>query len=146
MKLICIKCDIEKPLDDFNIDSRRKHGVESVCKLCRYLQRGKDNIRAGIRRHKIKTRDSVYCAYGGYVCACCGETKPKFLTIDHIDNNGAEHRKAISGPNNRCGSFDVYRWLKANHYPKGFQVLCYNCNCGRHRNGGICPHKDIPHE
>lgn len=34
------------------------------------------------------------------------------------------------------------QWLKDNKYPKGFQVLCTNCNTGRHRNGGICPHKD----
>jgi hypothetical protein len=20
-------------------------------------------------------------------------------------------------------------------------VLCYNCNCGRARNGGVCPHQ-----
>jgi hypothetical protein len=22
-------------------------------------------------------------------------------------------------------------------------VLCFNCNCGRYHNGGICPHKQI---
>jgi hypothetical protein len=25
-------------------------------------------------------------------------------------------------------------------------VLCYNCNCGRERNGGICPHTGVIHE
>jgi hypothetical protein len=26
-------------------------------------------------------------------------------------------------------------------FPAGFQVLCLNCNHGRFRNGGICPHQ-----
>lgn len=26
-------------------------------------------------------------------------------------------------------------------HPEGFQTLCYNCNIGKHRNGGICPHQ-----
>jgi hypothetical protein len=26
-------------------------------------------------------------------------------------------------------------------YPEGFQVLCMNCNWGRYRNGGVCPHE-----
>jgi hypothetical protein len=24
-----------------------------------------------------------------------------------------------------------------------FQVLCFNCNIGRERNGGMCPHKAV---
>ncbi len=32
-------------------------------------------------------------------------------------------------------------WLKANNFPPGFQTLCHNCNIGKHRNKGICPHK-----
>ncbi len=28
-----------------------------------------------------------------------------------------------------------------NNFPPGFRVLCYNCNCGRNHNKGICPHK-----
>ena len=28
----------------------------------------------------------------GRACSCCGETEPAFLTIDHVNNDGAEHR------------------------------------------------------
>ena len=34
----------------------------------------------------------------------------------------------------------IYIWLKNNNFPEGFQVLCFNCNCGKARNKGICPH------
>jgi len=75
-------------------------------------------------------------AYGGYRCACCGTREALFLTIDHIENDGACHRRRVGF------STGFLKWLKRNGYPKGFQVLCSNCNHGRHRNGGTCPHKD----
>src|SRR5262249_35899921 len=33
-------------------------------------------------------KDRVFAAYGGYQCACCGETGRSFLSLDHMDNNG----------------------------------------------------------
>ena len=86
-------------------------------------------------RHELK-RETMN-RYGT-VCVCCGESDIRFLTIDHINNDGADHRKAISV----SGGDNFYRWLRKNGFPDGFQVLCYNCNIGRHQNGGICPHKD----
>lgn len=83
-------------------------------------------------------RKEVFGAYGGYKCACCGEREPAFLSIDHVDNNGAEMRR--TGVHSRGGTH-FYQWLRKNGYPKGFQVLCMNCNVGKHRNGGICPHQ-----
>ncbi len=77
-------------------------------------------------------------AYGG-CCACCGESNPIFLTLDHINNDGATKRKTL-----KAGS-PTYRRLKKDGYPKtDFQLLCWNCNCGKQRNGGHCPHKDEP--
>lgn len=78
-------------------------------------------------------RAEVLAHYGGR-CACCGETEPLFLTIDHMTMNGGEHRRQIK-------RFDIAYWLWLNDYPDGFQVLCFNCNTGRYRNGGRCPHE-----
>ncbi len=91
-------------------------------------------IRNNVRRAKDKLRDDVFCAYGGYRCACCGEREPKFLSIDHINGGGQKHRKVIGGGN-------FYTWLRKYNFPSGFQVLCHNCNLGRSLNGGICPHQ-----
>jgi hypothetical protein len=79
----------------------------------------------------------AFNAYGGAKCACCGEDELVFLTLDHIEENGAEHRKELGGRN--CGSTAQYRWLKKNDYPPGFQVLCFNCNVAKYRGG--CPHQ-----
>jgi len=89
------------------------------------------------KRQYDKVKLDVFIHYGGNPpkCACCGESGLRFLTIDHINNDGGKHRKlGLTGAR-------LYRWLIKNNFPKEFQILCYNCNCGRARNGGICPHK-----
>lgn len=83
------------------------------------------------RKSYANQRDEVFAHYGNK-CACCSIVERAFLSIDHIENDGAEHRK-MAGRN-------VYSWLIRNGYPDGFQLLCMNCNMGRYRNGGICPH------
>lgn len=35
----------------------------------------------------------------------------------------------------------LFAYLKRAGYPPGYQVLCFNCNCGRAKRGGVCPHK-----
>jgi len=60
-------------------------------------------------------------------CKKCGFDDIDCLEIDHINNDGSEHRKQnnIVGPR-------ILRWLKKNDYPKGFQILCRNCNWKKH--------------
>jgi len=81
----------------------------------------------------------VFEHYGGVPpkCICCGETIFEFLTIDHLKGGGTKHRKELK----RNGDH-FYLWLRQNNFPLGFQVLCYNCNCGRARTlNKTCPHK-----
>jgi hypothetical protein len=160
----CKKCNREKLLIDFDFSDRkrgwRRHECRS-CHRCRMnahylenkphrLQRAKERYAADPsavwtperkqkakergRRYIVQWRNAVFDHYG-WQCECCGETEPKFLTIDHINNDGAEHRKQIRS------AVSLYRWLCMNGFPEGFQTLCYNCNCGRARNGGVCPHQ-----
>lgn len=85
-----------------------------------------------------RCRSEVFAAYGGPVCNCCGETQIMFLSIDHVHNDGAKERK--SGAYNGSGSA-FYGWLRKNKFPPGYQVLCMNCQVGKHKNGGVCPHQ-----
>lgn len=100
------------------------------------------------KRYHQTLKDEVFEAYGGYRCSCCGETTPCMLAIDHVDNDGAEHRKKLglakgwaksSAPG--LNGATMYHWLKNQGFPSGFQVLCYNCNISKHRNKGVCAHK-----
>jgi hypothetical protein len=84
------------------------------------------------RNYDIKCKKLVFEHYGNK-CDYCGEQEEIFLTIDHIDGGGEKHRKKIGRK--------INRWLVSRKFPKGFQTLCFNCNWGKHINGGICPHK-----
>ncbi len=81
------------------------------------------------RAQQIKME--VLHAYGLH-CVCCGIQHTEFLCVDHIDGGGEAHRKEVGG-----GSSKIYRWLKKNNFPPGFQVLCASCNLGKER--GLCP-------
>lgn len=73
----------------------------------------------------------------GRQCACTGchfHTNPidcVFLTIDHKNNDGYKSRRAGMG---------LYYWIIRNNFPADLQTLCWNCNLGKNRNGGVCPH------
>lgn len=71
-------------------------------------------------------------------CNCCGETQIDFLVLDHVNNDGATHRKS-----KKKGGTHFYLTLKRENYPNEpkLQVLCANCNQGKLVNGGICPHQ-----
>lgn len=138
----CTKCGLELPLSDFHRQGTKR---KSWCKSCcyAYLKAWKKdgNSLEYLERHKSRQRDrhqeqkrEAMEAYGGR-CACCGESELVFLAIDHIDNDGAEHRRESGmgkGPR-------AYRWLRDREYPSGFQVLCHNCNYAKSR--GVCPHQ-----
>ena len=148
----CLKCGVKKPESQFyqNIGGKRPGLLASRCKACEldrqaaYYQRHKERKKIHFAARYIALKDSVFAAYGGYKCACCGETEPTFLTIDHIGDNGSYHRREMSkaGEDYRSATgYKTYCWIIRNGFPAGFQVLCANCNHGRFRNHGICPHK-----
>src|SRR5437660_373090 len=74
-----------------------------------------------------KLRLEVLTHYGGR-CVCCGYFDlnkrihgKAFLQIDHLNGDGNKHRKEIRASN-------IYGWIKKNHYPAIFRVLCRGCN------------------
>jgi len=71
----------------------------------------------------------------GNKCAC-GETTPDFLTMDHVQNDGSKRREK-KGNNN----LKEYRNAVKEYRPDIYQILCFNCNLGKNRNGGVCPHQ-----
>ena|SRR5688572_18963266 len=90
------------------------------------------------RKRNASLRAEMLTAYGG-ACSCCGERQPLFLDLDHVNNDGAEHRREVGN------NTQVMLQLKAQGWPKvRVQLLCCNCNQGKARNGGVCPHVKNP--
>ena len=70
------------------------------------------------------------------VCACigCDEKHIEFLTLEHINGRKSMNHAPSLKAEKLC------RRLKRDGYPKGMQVLCWNCNFAKGVLG-ICPHK-----
>lgn len=77
---------------------------------------------------------SHYCGGQAPHCACCGEQQIEFLSLDHVDGGGNQHKRRIGR------GWTLMRWLQANGYPDGYQVLCHNCNQAKGYYG-VCPHQ-----
>jgi hypothetical protein len=94
--------------------------------------------RAKRRAYWIAYKTEVLSHYGDGSCACCGIRGHEFLTIDHLNQTGAAHRKEING--NAQDGRNFMTWLRQNGYPPGYQVLCMACNFAT-RMGQTCPHQ-----
>ncbi len=133
---ICARCKRDLPLSAYTSKDRRLESQrhESTCRECL-----RPEARVNSHQRLVRYRIEVLTHYSGGPpkCSCCGETEYFFLTFDHIKGGGSKHRKDTTG----VGSKNLCAWLKRNNFPEGFRVLCFNCNCGRHRNGGVCPHE-----
>ncbi len=69
---------------------------------------------------KIKLRVAEH--YGNK-CVCCNESNINLLTIHHIHGREDKNKEE----NKRTG-IHFWKWLDKNNYPKGYQLICYNCN------------------
>lgn len=132
---VCPKCKETLPVSSFQKDKYKKDGKWYQCTSCKM-----PGDRARGKKYRDNLKEKVYDHYGR-TCVCCGEIEMIFLTLDHINNDGAAHRRKIIGNNRRDGACgpQTYRWIIKNNFPNSFQVLCLNCNWAKSRGG--CPHQ-----
>jgi hypothetical protein len=86
------------------------------------------------RSRKFKTL--CFDHYGRF-CVCCTKefNHDAFLTLNHINNDGKDHRRELK-------QRSIYEWVVKNGFPDYLETNCWNCNSGRSVNGGICPHQE----
>ena len=97
-------------------EKARKYKRELMRK---YRAANPEKYRKQSREAKKRLREAVLEMYGR-VCACCGFDDVRALTLDHIQNNGAEERKLL-------GERGVYRRAIKKHRPDEYRTLCMNC-------------------
>lgn len=159
------KCGVVKPLTAFNWQKANSDGYHSNCKECRAEYSRKRNMRPEIKkrnqkhntRPEVKVRTRKYYAQpkikaqrckrfqeqklaafnrlDGACCALCGCEETCFLTIDYVDNNGAEYRRLLRSKINlwvvNATDTELRRW--------NLRVLCFNCNCAQYfSDNDIC--------
>ncbi len=139
---ICKDCHNKKCKKNLNKEKVNEYAKRYREKNPNYYREYRaNNLDKEIQRHKQEREKLKLIVYNHYTnndikCSCCGEQNIKFLSIDHINNDGAKHRKEI-------GTGDaIYRWPIKNNFPGGYRILCMNCNYGRKMNNGKCPHEE----
>lgn len=155
----CPRCDSVLPAGNFRQSKSRPDGLSVYCRHClreldrqryadperrsrhlanmrrQYKRRRKHKL-AQAKRYRDDLRMAALSAYGGKTprCACCGESHIEFLELDHVNGDGATHRREVGS------TIQVLRWLRKHDYPTGFQVLCRNCNLAKWVYKR-CPHR-----
>lgn len=97
----------------------QKHAEKRRQYAREYTQKNLANIIE--KRQQIKRDVLAHYGNGKLACVKCGENRLACLSADHINGEGNTHRRLVGKGNM------VYRWLKKNNYPDGYQTLCMNC-------------------
>jgi len=109
--------------------SRRPAKGLAICNRCRRY------FKTWSRNRVKQDKQACMTEYGkNSGCVCCGVKEISFLSIDHIKDDGFKKRDKHG-----LGKH-LYRMLVKMGFPRGFQVLCFNCQWGKRLNGGFCPH------
>lgn len=140
----CTHCEETLPLAAFHRNKAGKLGLQAACIACKrdiynkWRPRNAERVNEYQRDRRQALKEEVFKYYGN-ACSCCGESNSIFLSIDHINNDGAKHREIISGDKRSGAGCRTYAWIKNNGFPNTFQVLCFNCNWAKSHGG--CPHQ-----
>ena len=145
----CCACKVNKPLTEFNLN-------QFYCKICKrsYLRawykrqpndkknqyrwsEDKPGQNARRRKRVFDLKQEMISAYGG-CCACCNESEIRFLTLEHVNGGGNEHRRKFSKASR------TWLDLKRRGWPEGHIILCWNCQMAK-THYKVCPHKEVKH-
>jgi hypothetical protein len=131
----CRVCSRVRSINQFYAHQGAADGKRGECNICTRARNKSYKVKTQwhVENHKAN-KLKVFTHYGT-VCVCCGETLVEGLTIDHINGDGAQHRKEIG-----VGGLSLYRWLIKHNYPEGFQTLCFTCNFAKGTKK-FCPHQ-----
>lgn len=131
----CGKCKQVLSRSAFYKNRARSDGLDTYCKPCNVTyqtqHRDPDKYREQCRRNAKKRRMDLLEELGGS-CACCGESTYEFLQFDHVEGDGADHRRFVG--HKAISTSLIRKWGI-----EKFQILCANCNFAK-GSGTSCPH------
>jgi hypothetical protein len=112
----CLQCGGTDFVTRFSEAQERR---KSECVTCKRA-RGREYTKALWAR--LHREVLTHYSSGALACALCGESHFEFLALDHMNGDGASHRREVG-----VGPYQL-RVLQKQGYPSGFRVLCHNCN------------------
>lgn len=133
----------------YNCNSAREYIVQKICPhRLSEDERRVAVIGTGLPKHARRRelerllKTEIFQQLGNK-CYCCSESDALLLTIDHINNDGASHRKS-NGKRQRNRYMQLLGIRDEGIPTDRYRLACWNCNCARHfaGKGDICPHQD----
>ena len=108
-------------------------------------RRENTNEKNKIKRLKILKKYSKNLSNSNIPCCrCCGlNNYTDFLAIDHITGRkdmDSDPELIQLGYSSKLKGKKLHNWLIKHNFPKGFQILCHNCNLAKGFYGK-CPHE-----
>jgi hypothetical protein len=118
-------------------ESSRRYREKHKGKLIEYRRSHREQTRIYRKKYSQRLRLEALNHYsnGDMRCRCCGEKRVEFLCLDHINNDGAIHRRESYHNATHLISKRNGKWRD------GIQVLCYNCNIAK-KIYKTCPHQN----
>jgi hypothetical protein len=117
--MICPKCGGSEFVVISNGWRNGKRRTANICLTCKRYKGNKYGKALWARLHREVL---THYSDGTLKCAKCGEDHFEFLALDHMNGDGAQHRREVGK-----GS-QLLRSLQKHGYPPGYRVLCHNCN------------------
>jgi len=101
-------------------ERNKKSARERKSELMRqYRDERPEHYKKKSREAKHRLREKIFDMYGRS-CTLCGFNDVRALTLDHIQNNGAEERRLL-------GERGVYRKATKQYSPDEYRIICMNC-------------------
>ena len=123
----------------------RQSRKEHYAKLnSEWIKNNKDKYNASKAKYRIKLKRECMLLYANPVaCKVCGFSCLDGLVLDHINNDGAAHRKQenLSSRGSDKSGITIYELIRKRGKIEGLQVLCANCNMIKHVR--LCREKSI---
>ena len=124
---VCKKCYEEKDGNKFRTRHvKGKLYVDNICMACKGTR-----WRAQMRLRMLEAL--------GWVCACCGESHPDFLTLEH--KVGTNHYVFDVGSTHEKNCQQLIREAEKDGWDsEKYELLCIGCNWAKGQYGQ-CPHR-----
>jgi hypothetical protein len=117
-------------LKEYAEEYRRTHKKQIARTISQWKQKNQRRYTMRERERQLSIKLDVLSHYGPHgVLQCtwpgCEVTDIDMLSLDHVNNDGAEHRRNLFGKK-QGNSGGLYGWVRSHEYPPEFQTLCMN--------------------
>ena len=125
MTKYCGKCQQTKPTSEFAKQTKRKDGLQTMCRACKKTydkgeyQRNKAYYAGKNKLTILRNQLYVYEHLEKSSCELCGDTNPMVLTYDHL-------RDKVMEISEMCRQSFSIKTLQAEM--DKCRILCYNCH------------------